>query len=199
MKPLTKLLCFACLLPGLTYAQSNFKPGYIVTLKGDSVKDTVDYKQWEANPPAITFRDGSGAENKYTAADIRAFGVNGLEKYQSYTLAISNDATEISKLARKPDTTTVKKTIFLQLNATGKHVSLYQYTDDVKNRFFVRDNTSSLPEELSYHAYYNADESSSVKYVNSYRGQLVNLAVNAGVDSKSIENKIAQAEYNEGD
>lgn len=199
MKLLTKLLCLACLLPAFANAQSNFKPGYIVTLKGDSVDGTIDYRQWEVNPTAITFRNTSGAENNYTATDIKAFGINGLEKYESYTLAISNDATEISKLALKPDTSTIIKTAFFKLTATGRNVCLLQYIDAIKTRFFVKSNSAALPEELIYHAYYNADESSSVKYVTSYRGQLSNLAISAGVDSKSFEDKIAQAAYNESD
>jgi len=37
-------------------AQSNYKPGYVVDLRNDTLKGFIDYKEWENNPKTFTFK-----------------------------------------------------------------------------------------------------------------------------------------------
>jgi len=46
MKHLVKLLLIFILLPFISTAQTNYKPGYVVTLTGDTLHGFIDYKEW---------------------------------------------------------------------------------------------------------------------------------------------------------
>ena len=44
------------LLPLLSIAQANYKSGYVVTLKGDTLRGYINYKEWGRNPKDIDFK-----------------------------------------------------------------------------------------------------------------------------------------------
>jgi len=50
--PLLLLLLF----PFFASAQSNYKPGYVVTLPDDTIHGFIDYKEWDKNPEKISFK-----------------------------------------------------------------------------------------------------------------------------------------------
>jgi hypothetical protein len=60
MKYQNKLLLFFFLLPFFSLAQTNYKPGYVVTLKGDTLRGFIDYKEWIKNPKYISFKNTPG-------------------------------------------------------------------------------------------------------------------------------------------
>jgi len=199
MKHLYKPFLVVFLLPLFSLAQSNYKPGIVITLKGDTLHGFIDYKEWENNPKDITFKnklDNSNTES-FSTKNTAAFSITGLEYYQRFVLSISNDEVEIGKLALKPDTGTIADTIFLKVITKGKYLTLYRYTDDIKQRFFFSEAGESQPQELIYHAYYNADESSSVQYINRYRNQLVYLTQKYAVNNDKLNGQILGANYNE--
>lgn len=75
-----KLLLIAALLPSLASAQSIFRPGYIVGLKGDTLKGFIDVREWVSTPTSIKFKLSKDAENqKFAANDITAFSVTNFE------------------------------------------------------------------------------------------------------------------------
>ncbi|MDB5026006.1 MAG: hypothetical protein JWP78_3761 [Mucilaginibacter sp.] len=49
MRKIFKTLLTVVLLPALSYAQSNYKPGYVITLKGDTLPGFIDYREWNSN------------------------------------------------------------------------------------------------------------------------------------------------------
>jgi hypothetical protein len=57
------------LLPALIFAQSNYKPGYVVTLKGDTTtrRNKPERMVWKS--PAIDFRNPA-ASKTFTVDDI---------------------------------------------------------------------------------------------------------------------------------
>src|ERR1700754_3018582 len=93
------LLAFI-LLPFFSIAQSNYKSGFVVNLKGDTLHGFIDYKEWDNNPGDITFKkDLKGDKSaNYSTKDAAAFTITGLEQYKRYILPISTDQIEISKL-----------------------------------------------------------------------------------------------------
>jgi len=199
MNKLYNVLLVAVLLPFFSLAQSNYKTGYIVNLKGDTIHGFIDYKEWDNNPKEITFKDnlnGNKSEN-YSTKNAAAFSITGLEQYQRFVLPISTDPTEVSKLATSLDTTTIIDTVFLKVNTTGRLLTLFRYTDDIKSRFFLLEAGDSQPFELIYHAYYNADKSSSVQYIPRYRSQLEYLAQKYGVSTGVLDRKILAGTYSE--
>lgn len=154
MKYLHSLLCLLILLQFNAKAQRNFKPGYIVTLNGDTTKGFVDYKEWDQNPNNITFSTNGQAGNAtvHTVEDIKAFGVNNLETYGAYRLSISKNSVETAKLTTFMDTTSVTRQVFLRTITTGKNVTLFQYTDEFKDHFYVAEGSAN-PVELKYYRY----------------------------------------------
>jgi hypothetical protein len=184
-------------LPLCSLAQTNYKPGYVVTLKGDTLHGFIDYKEWDKNPTDIRFKNKVNAVNaeNYSPQNIGAFAVNGLEYYRRFTVTISQDQLDIGKLMLKPDSTTKTDVVFLKTITSGKHVELYAYTDDIKSRFYILETGEVQPRELVYHAYYTADQSTSVHYIRRYRTQLENLAQKYEVNTDQLKTAILQTNY----
>jgi hypothetical protein len=201
MTKLYHVLFAAVLLPLFSIAQSNYKPGFVVNLKGDTIHGSVDYKEWDNNPREIAFKSGMNETNpeNYSIKNTLAFTITGLEQFQRFILPVSTDPVEISKLPLKLDTTTVIDTVFLKVNTKGKYLTLFRYTDNIKTRFFLLEAGHSQPEELIYHAFYNADQSSSVQYVNRYRNQLAYLAQKYAGSNGKLDKEVLAANYDESD
>jgi len=180
-------------------AQSNFKPGYIVDLKGDTVKGAVDYREWDSNPSAVKFRKTGGEAENITSSDVLAFGIDGLDYYESYNLRISQGQTNVSNLSIGVDTTYKVAHVFLQRVAAGKHVSLYSYRDHIKNRFFVRENAEKQPVELVYRVYLDrANETQSVEQ-KKYQNQLYLLARKYDDGDEKVIKNIRYAGYDQSE
>jgi len=175
MKPIYFLSLFF-LLPFMGFSQSNYKPGYLVTSNGDTVKGYIDYKEWNENPSEFLFkRDLASAKVRYPIGDVSFFAVTGYESYRRFTLRMTKDQTEDANLSQGIDTTTVQKTAFLKIMATGENVTLYSYADRVKRRFFLSEN-AGLPFELIYHVYIDPNGQTQVLTDYTYKVQLQKLA-----------------------
>lgn len=195
-----KLLLLTLLLPLFCNAQSNYKPGFVVDSKGDTLHGAIDYKEWGQNPSKIQFKNSqTGMAEELSVKNTKAFSVTGLEYYQRFALPISQDEVEISKIAHQLDTTTVTDTVFLKINATGKYITLYSYTDGTKSRFYVLAKGDALPQELIYHVYYNSDEASTVKFVTRFRLQLQSLSQQYNASTPGLTTRIGEATYKEPD
>ena len=176
-------------------AQSNYKPGYIVSLNGDTVKGFIDYKEWEVNPGKVTFkRSLTGQPQQYFARDVNGFGVTGYEYYAKFILPVNTDRTDIANLSTGPDTTTVIDTLFLKILASGKNATLYTYWDNIKQRFFVG-SPGAAPSELVYRIYYDPEQTSKTIKQNIYKRQLSALAANDQPGNTALINTIQNAEY----
>ncbi|HEY4322452.1 MAG TPA: outer membrane beta-barrel protein [Mucilaginibacter sp.] len=196
-----KTVLAAILFPLFTLAQSNYKPALVINLKGDTVHGFIDYKEWDKNPKNINFKSSLNAPTTEVISSKNAagFAITGLEFYQRSILSISIDQIDISKLATRLDTSAVVDTVFLKVIAKGKYLTLFRYSDDIKRRFFIQEAGELQPEELIYRAYYSADISSSVQYINRYRNQLEYLAQRYAANSAKLSEQILEANYNEPD
>src|SRR5689334_16185743 len=107
MKNFYKALFCAVLLPALSFAQSNYKPGYVVNTKGDTLRGYINYREWGVNPDAIEFKSSlSDKDSKtFTPSDISCFNITGLDAYQHYSGLLSMDATDKDHLGSFRDTT----------------------------------------------------------------------------------------------
>ena len=56
MKPICWAILFFCLCPVIVFSQTNYKPGYVVNLNGDTLRGFVNYQQWDNNPRTIAFK-----------------------------------------------------------------------------------------------------------------------------------------------
>jgi hypothetical protein len=112
-------------------------------------------------------------------------------------LSISQDNVDIDHLGQKSDSSYLTDTVFLKIAASGSHITLFRYSDDIKPRFFVLEARETRPHELIYHVYYNPDESGSASYINRFRIQLENLAQKYAANNSEISHQILQAKYKE--
>lgn len=189
------------LAPLFTIAQSNYKPGYIIDFKGDTAKGFIDYKEWDQNPKNIKFKANftNSDTKKLNITDIKAFSVTGFEYYERYVVRTSMDYVDIPHVTTGIDTTTKMDTVFLRVLQKGKNVTLYSYTDHIKARFYIKDNSSVVPEELIYRVYRNPENLGTLITKNNYVGQLTILVHNLGLDSAKVANLIVQQNYTESD
>jgi hypothetical protein len=201
MKHAYKLLLLFFLSPLFSFSQTNYKPGYVVKLGGDTLHGFIDYKEWGNNPKAINFKYSTdkGAAMSFSTTDAQAFGVTGLEHYRRFVLPISQDEVEVSKLPKALDTTSTIGTVFLKVVTDGKNLTMFNYTDGIKSRFYILEKSGSQPQELIYHAYYSSEESAYVKYVTTYRGQLEDMAQRYAVKTSQLDQKVLEAKYTESD
>ncbi|HEY4197083.1 MAG TPA: hypothetical protein VGM63_16185 [Mucilaginibacter sp.] len=204
MKNFYKALLVACLLPILSFGQSNYKPGYVVTLKGDTLRGFIDYKEWNASPTAINFKTviADSKSRKLTPEEIKFFNVNGLESYQRYTGPISMDATDVNHINNGRDTSFRTATVFFKVLQKGANLALYSYTDDLKLRLYVGESPRYVPVELGYRIYYNYGAEASGQQrgatvnENTYMRQLFGFANKYQVLDNDLQASIEHTGYN---
>ncbi|QEC79406.1 hypothetical protein [Mucilaginibacter ginsenosidivorax] len=195
MKPLFLLAAALTLLPALTFAQSNFKPGYVVTLKGDTLRGEINQKEWFGNPKSVEFKSAAGVKT-YTVDDIGYFELLNSSIYQRYSGEISMDETNTSKLQTGVDSTQKQDVVFLRVEQNGPNVTLYSYIDAKKTRFFIGDNKTGQIKELVYRIYYLPDHGVQTRIENIFIPQLYDLAIKYNPTSEKLKTEIENSAYN---
>jgi len=199
MKYLYLLVTLTFLTPLFSSAQSNYKPGYVVTLKGDTLKGYIDYKEWIQNPSAINFApDADAPPSVYNFNNCAAFGVDGFEYYRKYTTSISQDNVQVANLTVGLNTKTLVKAVFLKVLASGKNVTLFTYNDGIKRRFFTAE-TNEPAIELIHSLYLDPEDNSRIVTLNSYMRQLQQLAAKYQPENAKLIKEAAAVEYDEKD
>ena len=193
MKKLYALLFAVTLFPFILKAQSNYKPGYAVTVKGDTLRGFIDLREWQTDPQNINFKTSANANETRILGPsaITFFDVSGLVSYERYIGKLNVDRTSISSMTNGRDTTTVTDTLFLKILQKGSKVTLYEYNDKIKNHFFVADNADGTPTELIYRIYNDGDKTVSE---TGYMRQLYTLAVKYDVGD-ALKIQIERADY----
>ncbi len=206
MKYFYKTLSALILLPLFSLAQSNYKPGYIVTLKGDTVRGFVNYKEWNANPNSVDFKTTiADKEKRFTPAEIGFFSINGQESYRQYAGPVSIDYTDVGHMSNSRDTSFRTETVFLKVLQKGSKLALYSFADDIKLRFFIAESPGYTPIELGYRLYYNYDAAAAngqkdvTVNENTYMRQLFALANKYQVLDDDFQRQIEHSGYNKDD
>jgi len=200
MKSIYIFLFAIFLLPSLGYSQSNYKPGYVVNLKGDTTKGYINYKEWDNNPLNIAFKKEVQSEPvDFSVKDISAFGVTGQLYYQRYVVTASQDQVEMNNMNTHSDTSTRVDTVFLRLLNRGAYLTLYSFKDNLKSRYYVLENGQNEPYELIYHAYSDPNKDAAVQYIRRYRTQMQNILQKNNINNDHISTEIAQSDYAESD
>lgn len=195
MKKLYYLAALILMIPFISKAQSNYKPGYVVNLKGDTLRGFIDYQEWDANPDAINFKKTlTGQAAKYSTDNAESFSIDKLESYIKYTGPISTDQTDPNKVVTDADRDTSFKvtTVFLKVLEKGDRLSLYSYKDDIKIRFFIGEAPGYGPKELVYRL-----TRTNTEY--TYRKQLAGAALKYNELTDNLTELIGRAEYSESD
>jgi hypothetical protein len=198
MKHLNKLLLAAALLPSFAFAQSNYKPGYVVTAKGDTLRGEINQKEWYGNPRSIDFKGSTGIKT-YTADDINFFEILNSSAYQRYAGSISTDETNPARLSHGVDSGKKQDVVFLRLEQKGPNVILYSYTDAIKTRYFLTELSTNNTAELVYRSYFLPDQGVKTRDENIFIPKLYELAQKYNPESEDLKGEILKASYNGGD
>ncbi|MDT3404134.1 hypothetical protein [Mucilaginibacter terrae] len=198
MKTFRLLVALLLALPAAIYAQSNFKPAYILKLNGDTLKGYINYREWNITPENIEFKPSLSSKSitKFQPSQISGFGINNIDRYISYMGRISADNNIFPELPSQLDTTTKLDTVFLHLSYTGKPLSLLSQRDNQKYRYFVQENNGPIT-ELKMHQYYN--ESSQLSTANPYIDVLYQLSNKYNPTAKNINLNIQKTDFVQSD
>lgn len=205
MKHIVMLLLAALLIPFLASAQSNYKSGYVVTTTGDTIKGSIDLREWASNPKEIKFKKTPSANPQYyTLKSIISFNIKNTDSYIRYIGNISMDNTDLSKLTSYRDTSYRTDTVFIKAITQGPNVSLFSYTDDLKSRFFISDKFNSVPQELIYRVYAaentnKENGNSQAKTEDTYKMQLYKEADKLGKLNEAFAAKMQECAYEAAD
>jgi len=204
MKRLIAIIIFALTLPFFSSAQSNYKPGYVITLKGDTLHGFIDYQEWDANPTSINFKTDSTlkASKKLTTDDISFFNVNNIETYQKYSGRISIDRIDADHVNNGKDTSFKIASVFLKILEKGDKVTLLYYIDGIRPHLYVAEKIDATPVELSYSIYIVEDEKTgNGKTVNDnvFKRQLYALAQKYNMLTDRLQIDIQHADYKKSD
>jgi hypothetical protein len=197
------ILLSALLFPLASFAQGNFKEGYIITTNGDTIKGFVEQHAWDENPKTVTFKtDLEKPENrKFSVSEVKQFGIDNSVTYIKSVCRISLATVSENHLFPK-DTLSRLDTVFLEVLEKGKNISLYQYTDDYKTRYYYAEN-NGIPQELIYRVYLNAyyPVTSPLRTIteNIFIQQFSTLALKYNAFDDKLQKILDHAEYREND
>jgi hypothetical protein len=181
-------------------AQTNYKAGFIITAKGETINGYINYKDWIYNPSSVGFKSTLNDKvQNFKPTDLRYFEVSGFEVYQSAHVSVSMGRTELQSMKSEIDSTTVIEDVFLKQLRKGDNVSLFSLADEVKTRYYIIDNKSTEPaRELSYQPYYDP-KTLTTKSKNGYSMQLIELAKKYRPENFDVTDNIVHAKYTEKD
>ncbi len=202
MKHFYNALLLIIFLPLFTLAQSNYKPGYVVTLKGDTLHGFIDYQEWGSNPNSINFKATltDNRSQSFTTVEINFFNVDKLESYRRYAGPVTMDVTDPNRISQGRDTSSKTAIIFLKLLQKGVRLTLYSYLDNIKTRFFIQESPDQMPEELVYRIYYDDKADNHVNVTeNTYLKQFFALGQKYNIISDSFQWDIEHTGYNKPD
>ncbi|MDN3550944.1 hypothetical protein [Mucilaginibacter aquaedulcis] len=198
MKYLFCLLLLIVQAPLFLHAQSNYKPGYVVNSKNDTLKGFIDYREWIKNPKEVNFKQAPGATvQRFSPANANGFAITNAEYYEKFIVKVSTSEIETEKLSLNIDTAFVTDTVFLKNLVNGKKVSLYVLTTDLKSSFYVMDKSMREIDYLKQYQFYDT-EHQTISNVNIYTNQLLRLAYRYQPDNKRLPARILGTSYLEG-
>ncbi|MCK4664318.1 MAG: hypothetical protein KAT68_15725 [Bacteroidales bacterium] len=173
-----------------SFCQENYLPGYIITLKGDTLQGFIDYRNWEKNPNKIYFKDNI-RQFSFTPNEIKLFSVQD-EVYVSAIVKTEVSPNKTIYLEFASELKTKFDTIFLQTMIQGVKSLYYYKNSNGKENFYIKQNMEY--DLLVYKKYLKKQKGKNVITENKkYTGQLM-LYLH---DCPSIQSKLRNTEYNQ--
>ncbi|OAV46131.1 hypothetical protein [Lewinella sp. 4G2] len=156
-------------------AQSNWQPGSITLLNGETLAGDIDDRDWLTEIRNVSFRT-TASDNQgqnYDVKDLDGFSV-GTDRYLVRQVTFNDSPRTIDKLVAQAQRTTRTTTLALQQLTSGEP-ALYRYiARNGDYHFFINKDNAPL-ENLTYGKYrrYTADNDMQVIEDNSFRGLLL--------------------------
>lgn len=184
------LIILGILIFHSSFSQKNYLPGYLVSIKGDTLHGFIDYRNWDKNPNIIYFLDINNIETTlYTPTDIKLFSVHN-ETYISAIIKSENSSRNTNNLHFDSELKITIDTTFLQVMIRGvKSLYYYKNNNGIEN-FYIKQNEKF--ELLEYKMYFkNQGKNHIITENKKFIGQLV-LYFN---DCPSINSKLKDLRY----
>jgi len=196
-KNIRLIFLFLLLSPFFAKSQSNYKPGYFINPKGDTIRGYIDYREWNENPKEVKFRKTKESSEVLLLNPnlAKEFQVDAYELYQGVEVRISMDELDPTKMSQAPDTSKIQKTVFLKVLVKGSRFNLYNYTDSIKTRYLVSKPGSFGPLELEFHYLFTQDDAHNLVSERGFRNQILSLTNG----DKSLQRRINSSEYRESE
>lgn len=122
---LKKLLLVSLL--GISFeaaAQTNFRPGYVVTLGGDTLRGEVDARGAMRNARLARFRPTADAAiTDYQPRQLQAYAITGQQLYQTATVLLADSVGPGAALGAAPDT--LQRRSFVEVLVRGPLTLFY--------------------------------------------------------------------------
>lgn len=144
-----KLLALLPLLLGSTIvlAQTNFRPGYVLPLSGDTLRGEVDSRGAQRNARVARFRVAAGAIiTEYQPRQLRGYGFTGDRVYQTESVLLTDSVQRQSLLYASDDT--IKRPSFLEVIVRGPASLLFLRDEANKDHYYLQMAGSSVQELL---------------------------------------------------
>ena len=179
MKFFYYILVLILLAPIFSSAQGAYKHGYVVGLKGDTIKGYIEQKKWDKNPDSINFKKDlhDSPVQIFTVFNSKGFGIKGADTYSRWPINISQDHVEKPNLKTGIDTSFIAQNVFLLILTTGNNVTLFSYADSIKTRYYISESMYQEPRELAYRVYYQGKTQGGIQTDTTYRNQFRYLAL----------------------
>ncbi|HMV09780.1 MAG TPA: outer membrane beta-barrel protein [Cyclobacteriaceae bacterium] len=175
-------------------AQENYLPGFVIASKGDTVRGTIDYRNWKRNPAAISFkRESDGLIFSYDPSQIRGFLV-AQEYYESARVQTEVSPERTNELSYDVEFILEEEVAFLQALITGNKSLYYLVNKKGKDNFYIKNGDKI--DLLLYKQYArNVNYTRQVLINNKYIGQLSNyLGDCTGLQQKTNNVRYSQKE-----
>lgn len=181
---------FIILIAHVSFSQSNYLPGYVISLSGDTLSGFVDYRNWSKNPDEIQFKNQlDGEAIHYTPTDVIEFKVKN-EIYVSGIIDASISPIQTNLLETGPSPHIRVDTTFLQTLILGNK-SLYHYkTPEGLDNFYIMKQDSTF--DLLVYKKYLVEGGEQASHENKrYLGQLALYLT----DCPAIHTKFSTTSY----
>lgn len=159
------------LLSNPLFAQKNYEPGYVISVKNDTINGFISYLNWSKNPEKIYFKgQQDGTEKRYGLEDLNGFGVHG-ENYIKAEILVNENSDKTSELSSVPTASMRADTAFLMVLSGGLRSLYYLNDTSGKSHFFIK--AGEKFEWLVYYRYrLERDNQSGIVTVDGFKKQL---------------------------
>lgn len=171
-------------------AQRNYVPATIITLKNDSLKGFVDFRDWYQAPTSITFKQSlsDASDQHFGPGDISGFRIgDAMDEYVSRKVKIDVTYEDFSAQSEMGAREIRDTLVFLHKLVTG-HYNLYEYIDKHSRAHYIYDAAHVPVTELELiKAYVYGTNREGVFTDERYKQQLSELFADApGISRKSL-------------
>jgi len=187
-------------IPMLSIGQSNYQKGYVVNNAMDTLRGYIDYKAKVNAVSSVNYKQDLNSQTQaFTPQTAKAYGVDGMHSFESFNVRISNGSTKTEGLKIGLDTTSKRATVFLKVLQKGVNVTMYSYTDDIKERFYIKRTGTNEPYELIRSRYLESYNSTKVIGSDRYQGQLLFEMRNYNAGTEFFEGDFDDLAYTEAE